>query len=193
MSEQNKVRDGLNPNAHRVFKGVIFEVWQWDQKMFDGTTQVFERIWRAPTVEVIATVGDKILIQEEDQPNRLNNINFPGGRADQGSDIIQEAKRELLEETGYASNDWSVLLRHGKDKKVMHEVYYLVARNCEKAGEPHLDAGERIKSKFITFDELIDLSEEPRFWTSPEFLTVLLRARYDQGKKEELRKQIFGE
>ncbi len=104
MDEQ-QVRQGLPSNARRVFQGVIFEVWQWDQKVFDGTTQVFEKIWRPSTVEIIATVGDKILTEEQDQPDRPNNINFPCGRVEQEDNILGEAKRELLEETGYQSND----------------------------------------------------------------------------------------
>jgi ADP-ribose pyrophosphatase len=98
-------RPGLPANAQLVFKGVIFEVWQWEQEMFDGTKETFERIWRSPTVEVIAAVGDKILIEEQSQPDRKNIISLASGRADQGEDVMAEAKRELLEETGYASDD----------------------------------------------------------------------------------------
>jgi len=61
--EHIKPRKGIPSNAKLAFKGVIFEVWQWEQEMFDGTTEIFERIWRLPTVEIIATVGDKILIR----------------------------------------------------------------------------------------------------------------------------------
>ena len=192
MEKDIQPREGLPPDAHRVFKGVIFEVWQWEQKMFDGTTETFERIWRCPTVEIIATVGDKILIEEQDQPDRKNNINFPGGRADKGDDPLEEAKRELLEETGYASDDWKLLMRHGYDGKVIHEEYYFVARDCKKIKAPELDAGEKIQTKLVTFDEMLNLVDGPRFWVSPEFMIYLIRARADAEKKEEFKKLIFG-
>ena len=184
-------RKGIPPNARRVFKGVIFEVWQWEQKMFDGTTATFERIWRPSTIEVIATVDDKILIEEQDQPDRLNNINFPSGRVENEGDILGEAKRELLEETGYQSDDWSLFLKHSRVGKVVHEIHYFIARNCKKAKEPQLDAGERIRTNLITFDELLALADEPNFWVTEEFISYLLRLQLDPAKKEEFRKLLF--
>jgi ADP-ribose pyrophosphatase len=188
---ENKPREGLPPNARLVFKGVIFEVWQWDQKMFDGSTETFERIWRYPTVEIIATVGDKILIEEQDQPNRPGNINLPSGRADKSEDVLAEAKRELLEETGYESSDWNLFMQHGKDGKVMHEVYYFIARDRKKVKKPELDAGEKITTTLASFDEFLALSDEPRFWVSPEFVIHLLRMREDNKKKEDFKNLIF--
>ena len=48
--------------AKKVFKGTIFSVYQWQQKMFDGTFQTFEMLKRAYTIEVIASAGDKIFM-----------------------------------------------------------------------------------------------------------------------------------
>jgi ADP-ribose pyrophosphatase len=189
--ENIKPREGLPANAQLVFKGVIFEVWQWEQEMFDGTKQTFEKVWRFPTVEIVATVGDKILIEQQDQPDRKNNITLISGRADQDEEPIKEAKRELLEETGYQSDDWSLFLKHGKDGKVLHEVYYFIARNCKKIKEPELDAGEKITTQLITFDKFIDLVDEPRFWVSQEFKNYLLRLQLDRKKKEDFKKILF--
>lgn len=184
-------RKGLPSHAYCVFKGKIFEVWQWEQEMFDGSTQVFEKIWRPPTVEIIATVGDEIIIEEQDQPDRKDNINLPSGRADQSENILKEVKRELLEETGYESDDWLHFLTHGGTGKVIHESHYFIARNCKKVKEPELDAGEKIQIKFMTFEEFIMLTEEPRFWAAPEFVNHLIRLQHDPAKKEELRKLLF--
>ncbi len=37
----------IPPNAKRVFKGIIFDVYQWQQKMFDGSKETFEMLKRA--------------------------------------------------------------------------------------------------------------------------------------------------
>jgi len=192
--EDAKTREGLPANAKRVFKGVIFEVWQWDQEMFDGTTQTFEKVWRYPTVEIIATVSDKIMIEKQDQPDRPGNITLVSGRADSGEDVdpLEEAKRELLEETGYKSNNWELLDQHSLTAKVLHQIYVFVAKNCQKIQEPQLDSGERIETMLVSFDEFLVLSDNPKFWVSPIFINMLLQARLDEGKKEELRKEIFG-
>lgn len=190
-TRNDKPRKGLPAHARMVFKGVIFEVWQWEQEMFDGTTEIFEKVRRPATVEIIATVGDKILMEEQDQPDRKNNINTPSGRVDEGEDELDAAKRELLEETGYESSDWNLFFKHSADGKVLHQMHYFIARNCRKMREPHLDAGEKIETKLITFDDFILLTEEPRFWMSPEFIIYLLRLQADPNKKEEFRKLLF--
>lgn len=177
-------------NAKRVFKGVIFDVYQWEQEMFDGSTAIFEKVKRAPTVEVIAAVGDKILIEKQDQPDRKNNLNLVSGRVE-SEDILAEAKRELLEETGYASDDWALFMKHGNHGKVVHDVYYYIARNCKKVQEPELDAGEKIETELITFEEFIQLSEEPSFWVGPEFVIYLLKLKMEPTKKEEFKKLLF--
>lgn len=186
-----KLQKGLPVDAKRVFKGEIFEIWQWEQKMFDGTTQAFEKAWRFPTVEIIATVGEKILIEEQDQPDRTDNITLVSGRADRSDDMLSEAKRELMEETGYQSDDWELFLKHERDGKILHDTHYFVARNCKKAGEQHLDAGEKIKTKLVTFEDFLKLTEKPNFWVSPEFVIFLLRIQLDEKKKKSFKKLLF--
>ena len=189
--EKNKKRQSFPDNAELVFKGEIFEVWQWEQELFDGSKTTFEKIWRVPTVEIIATVGDKILIEKQDQPDRKNNICLVSGRADQSEDMLVEAKRELLEETGCASDDWELFLKHGGDGKVIHEVYYFIARNCRKIQEQKLDAGEKIETVLVNFEEFVKLTEEKNFWVSPEFINYILRLQFNPQLKEEFRKKLF--
>src|ERR1700739_4821656 len=99
----------LPADAKMVFKGELFEVWQWGQKMFDGSIATFERLKRQNTVQVVAVVDGKMLIQEQEQPDSAHPfISLPGGRCDEGEDELEAAKRELLEETGYVSGDWAV-------------------------------------------------------------------------------------
>ena len=96
-------------SAKMVFKGKIFEVWQWQQKMYNGTTQTFERLKRPDTVQVIPVVGSKILTQRQEQPDQSAPFfSFPGGRCDEREDPLAAVKRELLEETGYVSKEWQL-------------------------------------------------------------------------------------
>lgn len=185
-------RPGLPANAKLVFKGTIFEIWQWPQKMFDGSTKIFEKAWRWPGLEIIATVGDKIIIEEEDQPDHRNTLNLPSGRADHSTDILEEAKRELLEETGCVSDSWTHFYKHNEEHRVMHEVHYYIARNCQKVQAQRLDpGGERIRIKLVTFEEFLNLTEEPRFCTTPNFVNYLMRLQNDQRKMKEFRDLIF--
>ncbi len=191
MPHEMTPRPGFPPNARLAFKGVIFEIWQWDQKMFDGTTQVFERAWRCPSVEIIATVGDKIVIERQDQPDRKGIVGLPGGMADHGDDPLVEAKRELLEETGYASDTWTLFWSQRQKGRVVREQYCFIARDCRKVQDPDLDAGEQITTSLATLDEFLALAEDPHFRTYAEFLITLVKARLDPRERAALAKAIF--
>ena len=59
----------IPPEADRVFRGEIYEVHQWSQKMPDGSVKTFEMLRRPDTVMVVALdeAGD-VLVIDEKQP-----------------------------------------------------------------------------------------------------------------------------
>lgn len=160
--------------------------------MYDGTTVTFERLKRPDTAQVIATVGDKILLLTQEQPDSSAPFpSLPGGRFDEGEDALTAAKRELLEETGYASEDWTLLRENDPVGKMEWTVYTFIARNCTLDRTPHLDAGERITTRLVSFEEFLMLADDPLFY-SPEFVSDLLRMRLETDKRDAFRKLLFG-
>lgn len=186
--------DPIPAHAKMVFKGTIFEVWQWEQKMFDGSVAIFERLKRPNTVQAVATVGDKILLQTQQQPDNMTPFpSLPGGRCDSfDEDSLAGAKRELLEETGYVSNDWTLWKEQNPVGKIEWTVFTYIARDCQKQQEPRLDAGEKITTRLIDFDEFLMLPDNPRFYEG-ELAMALFRARFDEKAKAELKTLLFGQ
>ncbi len=185
-------RKPLPESAKRVFKGVMFDVWQWEQQMYDGSTATFERLKRPNTAAVLAVVDDRILIQEQEQPDTAAPfLSISGGRFEEGEQALEAAKRELLEETGYVSDDWELLFEENPVGKIEWTIYYFIARGAKRVAEQRLDAGEKIALRPVTFDELLALSDDPRF-IEREFVPLLLRARLDPVRREELRAKLFG-
>lgn len=187
-----KFKNPLPDNAKLVFTGQLFEVWQWEQKMFDGSVEIFERLKRPDTAEVVAVVGDKIMVQIEEQPDKPRPFTaLPGGRVDQGEAPLAAARRELLEETGYESDDWQLWQESNPVGKIEWTVYTYVARNCRFKQPQKLDAGEKITSKLISFEEFLLLTDEPTF-REPGLAPLMIRARFDPKAKGELRAFLFG-
>ncbi|HBG82156.1 TPA: hypothetical protein DDW69_04985 [candidate division CPR2 bacterium] len=187
MKKDNK----LPESAKRVFKGVIFEVWQWPQIMYDGSTETFEMLKRPDTAIVIPTVDDKILTLIQSQPNEPKPFtSVPGGRCDDDEDPLVAAKRELLEETGYASDEWILWKELDPVGKIVWTVYTFIAKNCYYVKPPKLDAGEKIETRLIGFNEFLNLSDDVSF-SEKELKNTLLRARYESKYRDELYKILF--
>ena len=151
-------------NAELKFKGIIFDVYQWQQEMFDGSFETFEGLKRGNTVVIIPIVDGKFLINDEEQPSLGKFLTFPCGRIDKSEESLESAKRELSEETGYESNNWEKYMRVQPDRKIEWTVHVFIAKNCKKTKNPKLDPGEKIVTKLVDFEELkqIFLSEEYR-------------------------------
>lgn len=131
--------------AKCVFEGKIHDVYQWQQKLFDGSEATFEMLKRPDTVTAICVVDDKILLLEDDQPHRGLRLGFPGGRVDQDDDsILAATRREVLEETGYEFVNWKLLRVWQPALKIEWFIYQFVAWDVANLTKPRHDSGERI-------------------------------------------------
>lgn len=183
----------LPPHAKKVFEGEIFSVFQWEQEMFDGTKEIFEKIGRRDTVGVIAITKDKkILITHQEQPSMKPFIGTPGGIIDKGEDPFTAAQRELLEETGYRSDNWEVVLAVQPTTKIEWAIYIFVAKDCEKTQAPRLDPGEKMRTEEITWDGFVQLMSDTNF-RDKELALFFLRAQA-KGQLQQIRQQfgLFG-
>lgn len=181
-------------NAKMVFKGVIFDVYQWDQEMFDGTTEIFEAIKRRDSVTVVATVGDKIIINHEEQPGSEPFVALPGGQLEEEMQPLDEAKRELLEETGYSSEDWEAWFVSDplKAGRIAWNNHFFIARNCQKVAEQHLDNGERITPELVTFEAFLDFRHNPKS-RNKDLFPLLEKAAENEEEKQKLKELLFGQ
>ncbi|MDP3696449.1 MAG: NUDIX hydrolase [Candidatus Taylorbacteria bacterium] len=176
--------------AKRVYKGKIFEVWEWEQKEFDGGIKTYEMVKRPDSIQIMAVLGGKLLITREEQPpDHVREVGLLGGRGEEGEDPLQAAKRELMEETGMRSDDWELWKVYEPFAKIDHKIYFFIARNLQKKGEPQLEAGEKIEIRAVSFDEFIEKMCNG-YWGG-EFNADILRMRLESAKLEEFRKKLL--
>ncbi len=143
-------------HATCVFKGVLFDVYQWEQELFDGSVATFEAVRRQDTVVVFALQGDKVLYARQEQPGKPPFLSLFGGRAEEGETPLVAAQRELLEETGLVSENWRQIRQHHFGGKIDWNVYYFVAQDCRLATAPMLDGGEKIEIHSAHIDDFIE-------------------------------------
>jgi ADP-ribose pyrophosphatase len=175
-------------NAKKVFEGIIFDVYHWEQEMFDGSFATFEAIKRVDTNAIVAVLDNKILITKEEQPGKAPFFGLPGGRTERGEEALLAAKRELLEETGYEMKDWSLWFVEDSSKasKIEWNTFYFVARGFDTKTEPNLDPGEKIEVEQITLEQFIERRKE-FCGENSDLLSLLEKAANDETEKQKLK------
>lgn len=182
----------MPPEAKRVFKGKIFEVWQWQQKCYDGTFSTFERLRRRDYAYVIGVLPDKrIMLVKDEQPDRHEVLTPAGGGVEDGEDPKDAAAREFLEETGYQPAELVFWHSYSPNSKVEMKTFAFIGRGIEKVREPELEGGERVTPVFYTFEEFVKLGQNPelRDWL---LRIKLLEAQIDPEAKANLKEMIYG-
>lgn len=74
--------------AKEVFSGVIYDIYHWEQRMFDGSYGTFEMLRRPSTIEIIATSKKRFSLQ--------NSSNLEGNRITPFLEVGRKNPRPLL-------------------------------------------------------------------------------------------------
>ncbi len=183
----------IPPHAKKVFEGIIFDTYQWEQELFDGSMTTFENVTRQSVVIMIPIVGDKILVVKEEQPGKPPYRTLPAGFSETyDQSALAAGQRELQEETGLTSDNWVLFETYNLHPRMDVVDYIYIARNCQRTHDKILDKGEKQHCEYLySFDEFIDLVDKPDF--ASFFLKHhLIRAKYDSVYKQELYEKIFG-
>jgi len=187
MTPRPQSNQPLPEHAKLVFKGEMFDVYQWEQVMYDGTTKVFEKLKRPDTVIVIPVLNDgRIMLTCEEQPGKKPFIGTCGGRVDAGEDPLGAAKREFLEETGYEATDYTLWKAIQPVSKIDWAIYIFIAKGCTQVAGQTLDGGEKIEPFTVTFDEWLQMARDKSFPVK-ELIPDMYEALLDVGKYEELK------
>jgi ADP-ribose pyrophosphatase len=146
--------------AKLVFHGEIFDTYQWDQKMYDGSISTFEMLKRPDTVVILGVVDGKVVLEEQEQPNKPVHFTLPAGRVEPNEDVLEAAKREMAEETGMSFNKWELKDVHQPFVKMDWFIYTYVATNLNERNEQNLDAGEKIRIDLVDYQRVVELIKE---------------------------------
>jgi ADP-ribose pyrophosphatase len=178
-------------HAKRVFEGKIFDIYQWEQKLFDGSTAIFEKAKRrSDSVSVLPITDEgKIVLCQQEQPGEIPFIGALGGRMDPGEAPLETAKREMLEESGMEAEKFGLLLAVQPDIKVDWACYTFIAKGLKKSHEMTPEAGEKIKIIEVTFDQYMKIITQDNYRDS-DIAFFLLLAQKDTKRFEELRKKF---
>lgn len=98
--------------------------------------------------------------------------------ASASEDALEAAKRELLEETGYVSDEWNYLIAVPSNATIADNYAYVYeARNCRKSGEQNLDETEFLNVRKYSQAQLEELIDNGDFQQAVHIMAWFLAQR----------------
>jgi len=151
-------------SSSTLYKGNFIKVISETYKLPNNKIMNRERIEKNNNKEAVIIVSitedNNFILVVQNRINDLISIEFPSGYIEEGETVEMAANRELLEETGYISNDIIILDSYhsqlGIDASIVH---IALAKNCIKIKEQNLGEQEYINFLKISFKELCTLIE----------------------------------
>jgi len=119
-----------------------------------------------PTVIIIATDADGKILIEQNYRYTIDKTNWelPAGHSD-GEDPLVAAKRELMEETGLASDDWTHLGVQYEAVGIANAPFHIfLARNVTGTPKNGDEEEDIIEHKFASMEEIEAMVKQGHFY-----------------------------
>lgn len=112
----------------------------------------------AVMIAAIDPEGNILLKSEYRQALKQTLVELPAGMIDEKEEPLEAAKRELLEETGYRSNQWIELGKsYDSSSKLRNTMHLFLALECKKSQEPSFDRTELIQSQKVPLNKAVEM------------------------------------
>lgn len=109
---------------------------------------------------------------------RMDGRQYRSGDDSAAEDALEAARRELLEETGYETDDLRHLLTVPSNATIADNYAHIfVAKNCRKSGEQHLDDTEFLNVRKYSAAEIEEKINKGDFQQAIHIMAWLLAQR----------------
>ncbi|MBF2629728.1 NUDIX hydrolase [Listeria seeligeri] len=151
-------------HSEMLFKGNIIELQVDEVELPNGEHSKREIIKHPGAVAIIpfSADGSMYLVEQFRKPLEKTIIEIPAGKMEEGEEPIITAKRELEEETGFQSDDFTYLTSFYTSPGFANELLHIfVARDLRKVEKPlKQDADEFLNLVKVMPDEAEQLMQQ---------------------------------
>ena len=152
LAEQKK-------HSEKVFSGDLLHVFKDEAVLPDASTGRREWIQHPGACAVVPLFenGDCVLIQQFRYPAQQLFWEVPAGKIDRGEDPFTTANRELEEETGYRSKEWTYIGHFYPAIGYADEVIHVYLAEGLIPGRQNTDEDEFLSVYRVPFNEVVDM------------------------------------
>ena len=125
-------------------------------KVFDE----FYHLHFDPVVCIVAETEEGQLIMERQYRHAVKAVltEIPAGIVEKGEAPLEAAQRELLEETGYSSDEWIYLgATLESTSKLTNRMHLFLAKDCQRVSAQHLDENEHLDVIPVSLEAAVEM------------------------------------
>jgi 8-oxo-dGTP pyrophosphatase MutT (NUDIX family) len=162
-------------------RGSFLSVWQERVRLANGSEiEDFCSIEAPDWAAVLCITPERriVLVRQYRHGIRGESLELPAGALDPKEAPLLGAQRELLEETGYASERWQPLLVASMDpSRQVARAHFYCALDAELTAAPDLDPSEDLESFLVSRAELLALIDQGRLVHGIHIAAILMAER----------------
>lgn len=165
--------------SETLYEGVVVTVKKDKVLLENGRQSIREVVMHNGGVGVLALdeQNNVLMVRQFRYPYRQVVLEIPAGKLERGEDPLACGKRELLEETGYAADEYASLGVLYPTPGYADEVIHLYLATGLKRFEQNLDEGEFLEVERYPLSQLVEWVMEGKLPDAKSQIAVLKAAR----------------
>jgi ADP-ribose pyrophosphatase len=163
-------------SSTRVYNGSFLKLDEVQVELPNGHRTVHDVLRHPGAVAIIALSDRGDILLEHQYRTSLERVvlEIPAGKLEPGEDVLDCARRELAEETGFTARELRYLTAIATAAGYSDEIIHLCIATGLEPGEPSPDSDEFLTTCWMPLDDLVNEVLDARIEDSKTVIAALL-------------------